>query len=1023
MSASTHGFRVPVSTYRLQFHCDLRFDDARALVPYLAKLGITDCYTSPFLQARPGSPHGYDICNHNQLNTELGSEEEYVAFTDALAAHEMGQIVDFVPNHMGIDAAINPWWRDVLENGQCSPFAGSFDIDWHPVKPELKDKILLPILGDQYGLVLERGELSVIFNCGTFTLRYFDHQLPLNPRQFSMLLDHDLESLRLALGDEHPDLVEYLSILTALRNLPAHTETDAVRVAERHREKEVARERLARLAAGAPVIQRHIETAVGAFNGTPGHPSSFDRLHSLLEAQPYRLASWQTASHEINYRRFFDINQLAGLHMEDPQVFAATHGLILRLIREGGVSGIRLDHIDGLFDPGQYLERLQQSVREQLPAAPHDTAHGQHLYVVTEKILSAGELLPERWPTAGTSGYDFLNELNGLFVNRRNHQALQRVYRRFTGFRKAFADTVYEGKKLIMDTAMASELNVLAHALSHVSEQDRRTRDFTLNSLRDVLQEIIACFPIYRTYITDAGATKADRDAIETAIRRARRRNPTMEPSIFEFLRNTLLPDPQSGDYALRLAFAMKFQQYTGPVQAKGLEDTACYRYNLLASLNEVGGDPGRFGCPSADFHAANQQRRQRYPFTMLASSTHDTKRGEDVRARLNVLSELPEDWGHNLSTWAKINATNRPLVEGERAPDRNDEYLFYQTLLGVWPPGADANAIQHDKSLLNRLRDYMLKAVREAKVHTSWTPQNHAYEAAVARFVDRTLTGPTAERFLAAFQPFQNRVARLGMLNALSQLLLKVTSPGVPDFYQGTELWDLNLVDPDNRRPVDYAVRQQLLDALEPLLNDFAPAMSAARRIEAVREMLARWEDGRIKLFLTATTLRLRRQRPALFQSGAYEALEAEGDLADHVVALARRHHYDAVIAVVPRLLVPLTTAVRPLPVGVGTWGMTRLRLPTELSNWSYYNVLTEEYLQPETWDGVTGLSLGAVLQTCPVALVIATATGAASLHASPPALASLRVRETEVTLHTALSPASGVGPPGRSVTGHHGS
>ena len=986
MAWRMQGFRIPVSTYRLQLHQDFGFAGARALVPYLTQLGITDCYTSPILQARPGSTHGYDICNHNQLNPELGSDEDYVLFADALTVGGMGHVVDFVPNHMGIDAASNPWWRDVLENGQCSPFARFFDIDWHPVKPELENKVLLPILADLYGLVLERGELSVRFEHGTFTLHYFEHQLPLNPRRSPMLLEHDLERLRFALGNDHPDFVEYLSIITALRNLPTHTETDPGRIAERHREKEVARERLVRLVTRAPDIRQHIEQALRIVNGTPGDPDSFHRLHALLESQPYRLACWRTASHEINYRRFFDINELAGLHMEDPQVFTATHGLILRLIRQGRVSGIRIDHIDGLFDPGQYLERLQQAVHEERPLRPSEEGNGQRIYIIMEKILGTGESLPEQWSAAGTSGYDYLNELNGLFIDRPKHRALQRVYRRFTGVRKAFADTAYEAKRLIMDGPMASELNVLARALNRLSETDRRTRDFTLTSLRDVLQEVIACFPIYRTYVTTAGATKSDRDAVETAIRRARRRNPTMEPSIFEFLRGILLPDPQHGYFSLRLAFAMKFQQYTAPVQAKGIEDTACYRYNLLGSLNEVGGDPGHFGWAPAEFHEANHRRRQHHPFSMLATSTHDTKRGEDVRARLNVISELPEEWGRNLSAWARINTANRAVIEGERAPDRNDEYLFYQTLLGVWPPGADPATVGRDKLLLKRLHTYMLKAVREAKVHTSWMTQNPAYETAVSRFIDRSLTGPTADRFLSAFHPFQARVAHLGMVNALSQLILKVASPGVPDFYQGSELWDLSLVDPDNRRPTDFEVRLEFLDAIAPLLGEPTSGDAERAHDEAVGEMLAHWEDGRIKLMVTASALRLRRDHAAVFLQGTYASLEAEGESADHVVTIVRRHHQVAVVAVVPRLLVPLTSATRSLPVGVETWGNTRLVLPAELSTRVYRNALTGEVLRPEIDADRGALPLAAVLKTCPVALLVTTPGVPATLPTGAP-------------------------------------
>jgi (1->4)-alpha-D-glucan 1-alpha-D-glucosylmutase len=962
--------RIPVSTYRLQFHHDFRFTDACALVPYLDALGVTDCYASPILKASPSSKHGYDICDHSQLNPEVGSEAEYRTLAAALAARGMGLVVDFVPNHMGIDPAANPWWRDVLENGPCSPYADFFDIDWDPVKDELHGKVLLPILGDQYGVALERGEMQLAFEEGVFTLRYFEHNLPINPRQLTRILEHDVDLLRRDLGEDSPALSEYLSIATALRNLPVYTETDPALVVERHREKEVARERLQRLVTTAPRIRQHIENAVRVFNGEPGRPQSFDHLHALLEAQPYRLAYWRTAAHEINYRRFFDVNELAGLRMEREHVFDATHQLILRLVAAGQVTGLRIDHVDGLHDPAQYLKRLQAAAGGQLSGSADRP--GQPLYVVVEKILAAGESLPTAWPVAGTSGYDFLNDLNGLFVNRANQRALTRTYGRFTHLRTPFADLAYASKKLIMELPMSSELNVLAHALNRLSERDRRTRDFTLNSLRDALEEVVACLGTYRTYVSATSLTDVDRTAIETALRRARGRNATMEPSIFEFLRAMLLPQPTAAgsadDRRLQLEFAMKFQQYTGPVQAKGIEDTVFYRYNRLLSLNEVGGAAERFGCSPGEFHAANQRRRAQWPLTMVATATHDTKRGEDARARLNVLSELPDAWRQQLSAWTRINRRNHAIVDGAPAPDRNDEYLFYQSLLGVWPAEPVTVPLRPDDALLARVRDFMIKAVREAKVHTSWVAQNHAYEEATLHFVESSLAGPTAARFLHAFLPFQGRVARLGMLNSLAQVVLKVAAPGVPDFYQGTELWNLSLVDPDNRRPVDYDKRWQLLGEMEPLLA--AESADPAQRTAAVAEMLAQWHDGRIKLFLTAAALRLRRRMAPLFLDGSYEPLLAAGERADHVLAFARRLGDSSAVVVAPRLVAPLLAEGRWLPVGAASWGDTRLLLPQEDVGRSYCNVVTGETLRAPR-SGRAALPVAAVLRACPVALL----------------------------------------------------
>ena len=626
--------REPSSTYRLQLNESCPFATAADLVPYLWQLGVTDLYASPYLAARPGSSHGYDIIDHNMLNPELGTEADYERLVRALRAHGMGQLVDFVPNHMGVDPQANPWWRDVLENGMCSPYAHYFDIDWEPVKDELHGRILLPVLGDQYGRVLERGELTLAYEDGTLVLRYFDRNFPINPRMVPMVLRHDLGVVREQLTDDHPQMMEFLSILTALQNLPVYTEHAPDRIAERHREKEVARARLRRLAIEAPRLCEHIDRAVAGFNGRPGHPESFDLLHELLEAQPYRLSYWRTASHEINYRRFFDINELGGLRMEDPDVFQATHAFVLRLIAEDKITGLRLDHPDGLFAPGRYFEQLQEEVRRAwLTAQPAlaTTIGGRSrpLYLVVEKILSRDERLPAPWMVHGTTGYNFLNEVHGLFVDPRGERPLRRLYQKFTRRDDSFADVAYESKRLIMEHTMASELNVLAHGLNRVSERSRRSRDFTLLSLREALIEVVACFSVYRTYVGPQGWTDTDRMVIDAAIREARHRNPSMESSIFDFLRAVLLPqrddlggtgssDPHppadEADYVRRVQFAKQFQQYSAPVQAKGVEDTAFYRYNVLISLTEVGGDPGRFGRSPGDFHAANQRRLESWP-------------------------------------------------------------------------------------------------------------------------------------------------------------------------------------------------------------------------------------------------------------------------------------------------------------------------------------------------------------------------------------------------------------------------
>jgi len=964
------GARIPVSTYRVQFQPAFTFADAARVSGYLRRLGVGDLYGSPCLGARPGSPHGYDIADHSRLNADLGGEEAFAELSRALTEHGMGLMLDFVPNHMGVDdAAANRWWWDVLENGICSPFSRYFDIDWDPVKDELQGRVLLPFLGDQYGRVLERGELALTYADGALVLRYFERTLPINPRRMPLVLRHGLEALQKAADDDDLDLRELLSVMTALDNLPSKAESDPARIAERQREKEVARERLARLAERSARIRDHIESCVRAFNGTPGDPHSFDGLHRLLEGQAYRLAYWRTAFHEINYRRFFDVNGLASLRMEDAEVFAATHGLLLRLVAERMISGLRLDHIDGLYDPAAYLDQLQAAARDLGRPAGADAERapgpGHPLYLVGEKILSPGERLPPQWALHGTTGYEFLNLLNGLFVDPARGRALHRIYTRFTRRPADFDEVTYQSKRTVMESTLASEINLLAHALNRVSECDRRWRDFTLNSLHDMLVEVVACFPVYRTYVRPAGHTEEDVRLLETAVTRARRRNPTMDDSIFEFFLDTMLDrDPADLDPVerrKRLEFAMKFQQYTGPVQAKGLEDTAFYRHFPLLSQNEVGGSPERIGHTAAEFHAANLERHRQWPYAMLCTATHDTKRGEDARARLDVLSEIPEEWNRVVTRWSRLAAANRTRVGDEWAPDRGDEYLFFQALLGAWPPG-EPDLV----ALAGRLRAYMAKAIREAKLHTSWINQNGAYEQAVSDYVEGALVGRRSAAFLEAFAPFARRVGALGAVNSLGQLALKIAAPGVPDFYQGTELWNLTLVDPDNRQPVDFERRTAMLAELEPLLEGRVPAGERGGR---VRELLERWEDGRIKLLLTAAGLRLRRARPALFLDGDYRALAAEGALAAHVVAFARAHRGEVAVVVVPRLCVQLGGGAPPL--GLAAWGDTRLPLPPDLASAPLVDAVTGQIAQPR--DGA--LELGRVLADCPVALLATAA------------------------------------------------
>ncbi len=978
---------VPLSTYRLQVHGGFTLHAATAVVPYLARLGVAACYTSPYFTASPGSTHGYDVCNHNEISPELGGAGAHAEFTGELSRHGLGHVVDFVPNHMGISTSTNAWWNDVLENGPSSPAARFFDVDWMPAKAELRDKLLLPILGDQYGRVLERGELQLAFRDGVLVLRYFDQELPINPRQTPRVYRVGLDRLTETLGADNVQLHEFLSILASLQNMPPYTDDSPESIVERQREKEVARTRLARLASESPEIRGHVESAIRTVNGEPGRHESFDTLHELLEAQAYRLAYWRTASHEINYRRFFDINTLAGLRVENSEVFEATHRLLGELLASGRVSAVRIDHPDGLFDPARYFEMLQDlasnawGIERARDGSPRPD---RPLYVVAEKILSGDERLPLRWAVHGTTGYNYLNVLNGLFVDGGQARRIRRAYAKLTGRTEAFDEVLYRSKRLIMTTAMASELTVLAHTLDRIGETNRRSRDFTLESLRDVITEVVACFPVYRTYVDEQGWTAEDRAVVELAIARARHRNPAMEASLFDFFREVVLPreaedtaerpphDRREGyppvdaaEARERLRFSMKLQQYTGPLQAKGLEDTAFYRYNLLISLNEVGGDPSRVGRSVAEFHQDNLRRRENWPFEMLATATHDTKIGEDVRARINAISELPDEWGREVARWMRTNRAQRVLLDGEPAPDRNDEYRFYQALIGVWPPELTGTA-EAPRELVDRLQEYMLKAVKEGKVHTSWLTPNEQYEAALRTFIDRVLTGPSAARFLPALVPFQQRIARLGVINSLAQVTLKIGSPGVPDFYQGCEMWDHGLVDPDNRRPVDFDLRRRTIEEVESILGAETP-----QRTKRVQGWLDAWQDGRIKLLVTAAGLRLRAALPELFCAGDYVPLDTEITVRGGAVAFARAHGDDAAVFVAPRLCASLVDGEHPVPLGGDCWKTSRVMLPPQLAGRVFRHEITGAEIRPVVAGQQAWMFIGQIFEAVPVGIL----------------------------------------------------
>jgi (1->4)-alpha-D-glucan 1-alpha-D-glucosylmutase len=983
----------------MQFNKYFTFKDATQQIAYLRELGITDLYASPYFLASPDSLHGYDVCDYNQFNPSIGTREDYQKMSEELKHHGLNQLLDIVPNHMGITETCNKWWMDVLENGPNSIYAGFFDIDWKPVKDELAYKVLIPILGDQYGNVLDRGELQIKFVAseGAFYLDYWEHRQPINPRTYPMILKLALDMVQPQLDESRESILELQSIISNFGYLPPRWETDYQKVMERNREKEILKKRLANLCSGSTQVLLATRAAVASLNGTPGNSESFDQLAALIDAQAFRPAYWRVAADEINYRRFFDINELAAIRIEKPEVYQKSHSLIFELIGEGHLQGLRVDHADGLWDPAGYLWNLQCTYftnlarqqsklvlgrevsneewasfergiqlllaeeREKNPASPLLTS----LYVVTEKILGVGEPLPANWTVAGTSGYDFLNQVNGLFVDSASESAIEDLYTRFITIKWRYGDLVYSRKAQISLTSLASEVNVLARLLSRIAEQDRHFQDFTLNNLRLAIREIIACFPVYRTYtVAETGQVeKRDQIYIERAIAAAKRRNPASDILVFDFIRELLLlnltKNASEVQKAMQLDFVMKFQQVTGPIMAKGLEDTTFYLYNRLTSLNEVGGEPSQFGQSVEAFHRQNQERLKSWPNALLTTSTHDTKRSEDVRSRINVLSEMPQEWRVAINRWTRFNEHHRTDLDGKLAPDRNDEYLLYQTLIGVWPfyEAGDSNYA----NFIERIQTYMIKAMREAKFNTSWLNPNQAYEGAVHDFVAGVLSRSKTNLFLKDFRKFQAKTTYFGMYNSLAQLLLKITAPGVPDFYQGNELWDLSLVDPDNRRIVDYGLRRQLLAQLP------RPDES-----QGLQELLANKKDGRIKLYLIKQALHFRNGHRQLFDRGNYQALNAEGPKSGHICAFERKIDGNSAITVVPRLLYRMTKGNLEEAHWPAYWQGTALKIAGEATRIRYRNIFTNDLVEPVMGEDHSYLlPLEKVLANFPVALL----------------------------------------------------
>ena len=959
-------------------HSEFTFADAQKILPYLRQLGISDLYSSPVFEARAGSRHGYDVTRHDRLNPELGGEAGFNQLSAALQEAGMGLLLDIVPNHMGVDNN-SAWWQDVLENGRSSEYANFFDIDWEPLEADMRGKLLLPILGNHYGEELEQKKIQVAFENGNALIRYYDHTFPIATRTIPILFPPE---------DDEKDGVPstFRDLLKELAHIPPHDTTDTNLAAQRREQLAELRPRL-REALLSSELQPLLQMAADRANGIAGNARSFDLLHSLLEAQPYRLAYWRVSSEEINYRRFFDINDLVGLRMEDPQAFAQTHSLVRRLLAKQQVTGLRIDHCDGMFNPRQYLIRLQllyvaSQCKGEIPVPPlarngieleirdplrrYDWARSEGpLYTVVEKILEPREALPREWPVRGTSGYDFLHLANQVFIQVQNEERFTALYAKVLGRTIDPGELIYRSKLQIMRTSLSSEVYVLTNLLHQLAKTDRRARDFTENILESVIRETIACFPVYRTYIDDRGQyTDRDIAFIAQAIWRAKYYNPEIDGSAFDFLQNTLLLGDRSDEkYQARLYFALKFQQLTGPVMAKGVEDTAFYVYSRFLSSNEVGSSLKAFGISADFFHASNQDRLQKSPDSMLATSTHDTKRSEDVRNRLNVLSEIPTQWSSIVRRWIRINARHKQtLSDGRVVPDPNEEYLIYQTIVGAWPWQMETPEDRHQ--FLERIQQYCAKAFSEAKVNLSWTNPNPAYLEAVNNFLSLILLpdGKTREtRFVEILKAFLPTVQFFGAINSLSQLVLKIASPGVPDFYQGTDLWNLSLVDPDNRRPVDYAQREAMLKTLRQLAE-----REGAQAV--CEEVLRTLPDGRIKLWTMHRSLVTRNQMHPLFRHGEYIPLNIELERHQDALAFLRqdRKTKESVLVVVPRFACSLAQARPHLPQG-DIWGKAMLSLPDQTPS-HFTNVFTGEELQ---MDEAGRFKLRDILARYPVAML----------------------------------------------------
>lgn len=924
---------ISTSTYRVQFNKILDFQAAEDIIAYLTDLGISCIYASPIFKARKGSLHGYDVVDPNSLNPELGSATEFENLKQALRNHHMEWLQDIVPNHMAFDFE-NKMLMDVLENGRYSLYRNFFDIEWEHPLGNLQEKLLAPFLGGYYGESLENGGIRLKYDETGFSVNYYERVLPLRIESYADVLTFRSSVLRIRLGENHLDFIKFLAVVHILKTLPSG---EAVK--ERYEQIKVAKQMLWELYRRNSAIRRFVDANIGIFNGKKRQPESFKNLDKLLDEQVFRLSYWKIANEEINYRRFFHLNDLISLRMEDKAVFDHAHALIFQLIEQGPVTGLRIDHIDGLSDPAAYLTRLRRKAGD--------------IDLVVEKVLEREEELPALWPVQGTTGYEFMNMVNGLFCQSKNKNRFSEIYTSFSGFEHSGADLVYEQKKQILQQHMRGDLDNLACHIKRIAGRDRHGKDFALYVLKKALVEMLARVPVYRTYINRDGSSQTDQTYVQIAAKRARQKHPELCREI-DYITLCLLADPEGYSSPAeddRIRFVLKFQQFTAPLMAKGFEDTFLYRYNRLLSLNEVGGDPFHFGHSLNRFHAFNRKRAAFRHRSLNATATHDAKRGEDVRARINVLSELPDKWQRNLETWKNLNSGKKKKMGGKIIPDGNEEYFLYQTLIGSFP--FDEN--EHPE-YIERIKAYGIKALREAKVHSNWLEPDIDYEENFVAFIGEILDSAEGNPFLKQFLSFCRRIAHYGVFNSLSQTLLKITAPGLPDFYQGTELWDFNLVDPDNRRPVDFDKRKTYLREIQE---------KARLNIrDTIKKLRFTKEDGRIKLFLIHMALKARNGNREIFLNGNYTPLAIKGRFKDHIIAFARPHINRWCLTIVPRFLASVIKEGE-YPLGSRIWLDTEVVLPDD-SPCLWENIFTVELLSGRS------LQVSEILKDFPVGMLM---------------------------------------------------